>query len=44
MRLSDKQRKLLILAFDPSASIGETMAALRAVFAIGSELIPMDIH
>jgi hypothetical protein len=31
MRLDSKERKLLILAFDPAASVGEAMNALRAV-------------
>lgn len=32
MKLDPKERKLLLLAFDPAASPGETMNALRAVF------------
>ena len=32
MKLHPKERKLLILAFDPAASTGEAMNALRAVF------------
>ena len=32
MKLSDRERKLLILAFDPAATAGEAMNALRVVF------------
>jgi hypothetical protein len=32
MKLTDRERKLLILAFDPAATAGETVAALRVVF------------
>jgi hypothetical protein len=31
MRLSDKEKKLLILAFDNAAEVGEAMAAIRAL-------------
>ena len=31
MKLNSKERKLLILAFDPAAAVGEAMNALRAV-------------
>jgi uncharacterized protein (DUF3820 family) len=31
VKLGPKERKLLILAFDPAASVGEAMNALRAV-------------
>jgi hypothetical protein len=32
MKLSDREKKLLILAFDPGATAGEAMNALRVVF------------
>ena len=32
MRLTDRQRKLLILAFDPASTAGEAMNALRVLF------------
>ena len=32
MKLTDRERKLLILAFDRTATTGETVAALRVVF------------
>ena len=32
MKLSDRERKLLIPAFDPAASAGEAVNALRVVF------------
>ena len=32
MKLDPKERKLLLLAFDPAASAGESLNALRAVF------------
>jgi hypothetical protein len=32
MKLTDRQRKLLILAFDPASTVGEAMNALRVVF------------
>jgi hypothetical protein len=32
MKLTDRQRKLLILAFDPAATAGEAMNALRVLF------------
>jgi hypothetical protein len=31
VKLGPKERKLLVLAFDPAASVGESMNALRAV-------------
>jgi hypothetical protein len=31
MRLSDKEKKLLILAFDHAAEVGEALAAIRAL-------------
>jgi hypothetical protein len=33
VKLGLKERKLLILAFDPAASVGESLNALRAVMA-----------
>lgn len=32
MKLTDRERKLLILAFDPASTAGEAVAALRVVF------------
>ncbi len=32
MKLTDRQRKLLILAFDPAATVGEAANALRVLF------------
>ena len=32
MKLNERERKLLLLAFDPAASIGESANALRALF------------
>jgi hypothetical protein len=32
VKLSERQRKLLILAFDPAATAGEAMNALRVLF------------
>ena len=32
MKLTDRQRKLLILAFDPAATAGEAVNALRVIF------------
>lgn len=34
MRLTDKEKKLLILAFDDSAKVGEAMNALRAIMKV----------
>lgn len=31
MRLSDKEKKLLVLAFDHAAEVGEALAAIRAL-------------
>jgi hypothetical protein len=40
VRLSDLERKLLTLAFDPSASVGESMNALRVIFRNWVEKYP----
>jgi hypothetical protein len=40
VKLDPKERKLLVLAFDPAASIGEAMNALRAVMKSWIERYP----
>lgn len=40
MRLSDKEKKLLILAFDDAASVGEAMNALRFLMKTWIEKYP----